>query len=309
MEVGVELRQVREQKAISLEALAAQTKIQRRILVAIEAGDWETLPEPVYIRGFVNRYATALGLDGATLSRQIPISAVVQSPKSSKSDFQPAAQLRPSHLYGIYVALIMAAVWGLSLFLQRPGEQRSPIPVAESSPSATESPNESASPVASPPSPSPESPSPESPAATASPSPETTAQTPPSSPDPQADDSPAAEAEATSGEDAPALTLQSWLTAVEFPDSQAIAINSKAVNVEVQIVSQAWVRVVVDGTVDFEGVLPEGTGRTWTADESLVVRSGNAGAVLLGFNGESPQPLGESGAVREITFGPQGASS
>ena len=129
--IGAELRQTREQKNISLESLAAQTKIQRRILVAIESGDWAALPEPVYIRGFISRIANALGLNGSALAERIPMAAVVQTPTRPASYFKPTAQLRPSHLYGGYIVLIVAAVWGLSLVLQRSGQQRPPVPVSD----------------------------------------------------------------------------------------------------------------------------------------------------------------------------------
>ena len=117
LEVGPELQSLREQQGLTLESLAAQTKIQRRILVAIEAGDWSSLPEPVYVQGFIRRYGNALGLDGNALARRIPIAPVTQSIRPQSQDFRPAAQLRPLHLYAIYIALIVGAVWGLSTFL------------------------------------------------------------------------------------------------------------------------------------------------------------------------------------------------
>ncbi|MEM9245912.1 MAG: RodZ domain-containing protein [Cyanobacteria bacterium P01_F01_bin.153] len=320
--IGAELRQKREQQGTSLEAIAAQTKVQRRILVAIEEADWSALPEPVYIRGFVSRYGDALGLDGKSLARQIPTSPVVQTPTRPKSDFQPAAQLRPSHLYGIYVVLIAAAVWGLSLVLQRSGEQRPSVPVSGTSGSSEVS--------SAPPSPSP-TPEAAPVEAAVSPSPEDSAKNnalesdssensgepggdveSSTSNDGLSNDSSAGNSAEDStesfdsspedSEEEPSLVVQGWLSAVQFPDRQVVLANSKAVNVNVQLTSRAWIRVVVDGQVDFEGVLPEGTERNWAADESLLVRSGNAGAVLLSFNGQSPQPLGEKGAVQETKF-------
>ncbi|MEM6502100.1 MAG: RodZ domain-containing protein [Cyanobacteria bacterium P01_C01_bin.89] len=331
--IGAELRQKREQQGISLEAIAAQTKVQRRILVAIEEADWSSLPEPVYIRGFVSRYGDALGLDGKNLAGQIPTSPVVQTPTRPKSDFQPAAQLRPSHLYGIYVVLIAAAVWGLSLVLQRSGEQRPSVPVSGTSgssevspsPAPPSSPTPAATPVEATVSPSPES-SPENDGlenerSEGSGEPEGDAESSASSngsPDAPSDGGSSSPVENSTGdsddstesvdsapedsEEEPSLVVQGWLAAVEFPDRQIVLANSKAVNVNVQLTSRAWIRVVVDGQVDFEGVLPEGTERSWAADESLLVRSGNAGAVLLSFNGQNPQPLGEKGAVQETRF-------
>ncbi|MEM9772614.1 MAG: RodZ domain-containing protein [Cyanobacteria bacterium P01_D01_bin.73] len=321
--IGAELRQTREQKNISLESLAAQTKIQRRILVAIESGDWSALPEPVYIRGFISRIANALGLNGRDLAAKIPMAAVVQTPERPTSDFKPTAQLRPSHLYGIYIVLIVAAVWGLSFVLQRSGQQRSPVPVSDAPPTVSPSPEESPSPSPKPvPTPTPEASDPPS---SPEPSPENTPEAEASAlPDPiseepdseevgssasenssSEDDNPTEEADASTGEQSeeePSLEAEGWMGALTFPDSETLFIGTKAVNVNVQLTSRAWIRVVVDGQVDFEGVLPEGTERSWAADETLLVRSGNAGAVLLSFNGQNPEPLGEDGAVQEAQF-------
>ncbi|MEM1426657.1 MAG: RodZ domain-containing protein [Cyanobacteria bacterium P01_H01_bin.130] len=282
LEIGPVLKGLREEQGLTLESLAAQTKIQRRILVAIEAGDWSSLPEPVYVQGFIRRYGNTLGLDGNALARKIPMVPVTQSITPQSQDFRPAAQLRPFHLYGIYIALIVAAVWGLSTFLQR-GGQNTPLHAA-SAPS-------------------------ESPASSPSPSPPSAQDSPAA---PEEEDSPAvaategaedadSESPSASSEDV-AIATQSGLGNIPLPDSQTFAISAKPVNVNVKLTSQAWVRIVIDGEVEFEGILPEKTERTWTADQSLVVRSGNAGAVLVAFNGADPEPLGDTGAVDEVEF-------
>lgn len=61
--VGQRLRAAREDKKLSLEDIAAQTRIPRRHLESLEQGDWEKLPAPTYTIGFARSYATAVGLD------------------------------------------------------------------------------------------------------------------------------------------------------------------------------------------------------------------------------------------------------
>ncbi len=63
-QIGKELKEVREEKGITLEEVAEKTKISQRFLEAIENGRWEELPEEVYLRGFLKTYAEVLGLDG-----------------------------------------------------------------------------------------------------------------------------------------------------------------------------------------------------------------------------------------------------
>ena len=71
-ELGEHLHQRRDQKGLSLEQVAATTKIQRRLLQAIEAGQMDVLPESVYIRGLLKRFAEALDLPGEEFAQQPP---------------------------------------------------------------------------------------------------------------------------------------------------------------------------------------------------------------------------------------------
>ena len=60
---GEELRREREIRGISLKEIADATKISKRFLEAIERNDHNTLPAPVFTRGFVREYARYLGLN------------------------------------------------------------------------------------------------------------------------------------------------------------------------------------------------------------------------------------------------------
>lgn len=61
--VGTLLRETRERRGISLLEAERDTRISRRYLEALEGDRFETLPAPVYIRGFVRTYAGYLRLD------------------------------------------------------------------------------------------------------------------------------------------------------------------------------------------------------------------------------------------------------
>jgi cytoskeletal protein RodZ len=63
MEIGAKLKEVREEKNISLDTLQETTKIQKRYLLAIEQGNLHLLPGKFYARAFIKEYATAVGLD------------------------------------------------------------------------------------------------------------------------------------------------------------------------------------------------------------------------------------------------------
>jgi cytoskeletal protein RodZ len=124
-ELGVLLRSARTQQGLALEAIAGKTLIRASLLQAIEQGDLESLPEPVYIRGLIRRYGDALGLDGETLSSQFFAPPKIQRRSWKES---PAAQLRPLHLYGAYFLVLMVAISGLSYLLKRTAPEASALP-------------------------------------------------------------------------------------------------------------------------------------------------------------------------------------
>ena len=69
--VGQRLREAREARGLSLEEVAAQTRIPIRHLRSIEDGKYEELPALTYTVGFGRTYANAVGLDGAEVGREL----------------------------------------------------------------------------------------------------------------------------------------------------------------------------------------------------------------------------------------------
>jgi curved DNA-binding protein CbpA len=71
---GPDLRRVREEKGVALKDISFASKIAIRFLEYIEADRRAELPAVVYLRGFLQEYARAVGLDpqrtaGSYLSR------------------------------------------------------------------------------------------------------------------------------------------------------------------------------------------------------------------------------------------------
>ncbi|MEG4007442.1 DUF4115 domain-containing protein [Microcoleus sp. Pol11C1] len=111
-EIGTQLRQYREQQSICLDKVAVVTMIRRNLLQAIEDGELDQLPEPVYTQGLIKRYAEAMGLDGAQFAEFFPIEPPARS--RTKLSWQDGPQLRPMHLYLFYTFLIICSVNVLS---------------------------------------------------------------------------------------------------------------------------------------------------------------------------------------------------
>ncbi|MDZ7727658.1 MAG: helix-turn-helix domain-containing protein [Dehalococcoidia bacterium] len=62
-ELGEWLQRAREARGLTLEDAERDTRISRRYLQALETGELDVIPAPVYARGFLRSYAQYLGLD------------------------------------------------------------------------------------------------------------------------------------------------------------------------------------------------------------------------------------------------------
>ncbi|MGB3135388.1 MAG: RodZ domain-containing protein [Nodosilinea sp.] len=235
LELGTLLRAARQQQGQTLESLAKTTLIRPSLIAAIEQGDLDGLPEPVYIRGLIRRYGDALQLDGETLASQFFTPPRIQR-RSWKET--PAAQLRPLHLYGAYFMLLVAAVSGLSYVLRQTAPEVTVLPPLNPL-DQTETRSNSAS----------------------------------------IEKVPAASASAPEDSESP-------------------------IKVKMTLTAQSWLRITSDGRTEFEGILQPGDSRLWTADQALTIRAGNAGAVIVSYNDDQAEALGQPGMVREITYSP-----
>ncbi len=67
-EIGQKLKSARDGSGLSLSQIQEKTKIPFSHLSAIDSGNFDDLPEPVYVSGFIKRYAECVGLDGQELA-------------------------------------------------------------------------------------------------------------------------------------------------------------------------------------------------------------------------------------------------
>ena len=66
--IGQKLKAARDSQGLSLRQIYERTKIPINHLQAIDGGQTDDLPEPVYVAGFIKRYAECIGLDGQVLA-------------------------------------------------------------------------------------------------------------------------------------------------------------------------------------------------------------------------------------------------
>jgi len=325
-EIGAQFKRIRQDKSLSIPHLTATTLISERYLRAIEDGEIDSLPEPIYVRGFIRKYGTALGV--GDLSDEFPLNPVLPEHKWAGS---PAAELRPLHLYALYVGVIASAVSLLATFLNSPDSykindnqtnfsnaaqlssktNKTPPPVDMLLPkmgglATLRQPisNASATLVVTPPNLS------ATPAQTPAIISETTSQNLLNR----------SQAETAFSEVNSSLnnSLKSWTSNANLQASAAGAaknnltiaangdfqfVGNKPVNVGIMMRGQSWVRITVDGQTEFEGVLNEGKKLAWSGDRQVSIRAGNASSVALSYNNQSVKLLGKEGEVAEKQFG------
>jgi cytoskeletal protein RodZ len=233
-QIGAFLCQIRTERDIALQLVESKTQIPIRLLKAIEKGDMQSLPEPVYIRGLIRQFADSLGLNGVEIASSFPIDANKKASRFALNLSLPSVQLRPVHLYFLYIFLVILSVRGISNILKQSVPN---IAIAPQTP-----------PVAKP--------------TTATTSKPKTTQ--------------------------PAATTKKT--------------SVKPVIVSVQFSDLSWVEIVADGKSIFQGNVPKGTQKTWSADKQIVIRTGNAGGVSVKFNDGKPKTLGKLGQVETVTY-------
>ncbi len=69
--VGMRLRRAREAGKLSVEQIAAETRIPQRHIQTLESGEYSRLPSRAYAIGFSRSYAKVVGLDAAEITDQV----------------------------------------------------------------------------------------------------------------------------------------------------------------------------------------------------------------------------------------------
>src|SRR3954451_5206237 len=110
--VGERLRAAREEKGLSLEDVAKQTRIPIRHLEHIERGEWDALPAITYSVGFARSYATAVGLDGPAVGAALreQLSAARTTAAGPAAYYEPADPARVPPRSIAIVAAILAVL-------------------------------------------------------------------------------------------------------------------------------------------------------------------------------------------------------
>ncbi len=280
--IGQQLREAREARGLSLEDVAAETRIRLEYLEAIENDNFAALPDDVVTRGFVRNFARAVGLDPETLmtalgaprieiltAEQFHIESEIDEPLAPSA--VPWRRLVSALALVVGVLAVLGALMWLypqrTVWLERVGlagllvNENGTIPMPTPTVLIAGAETQEGETIATTPTPTP--------TPTATPVP--TATRPPRTPTP------------TPGEAAPPIAAE-------------------GLQVQVQAEQDVWLLVEVDGQKMFEGLMQPGDTLEWIGRERIFLRTGNAGGTRVFVNGVDIGVLGDSGEVlsREI---------
>lgn len=291
-ELGRLLREARAAKQVNLADVEAVTRIRQKYLDALERGEFHRLPRGTVARGFLRTYANYLGIDAEAALKQYAeesgdsgIDVPIAEPgKPRLVDYRPLEvtldEGRPARTWwpwvvALLLVLVLAAgSWWLlnqDNFSWDLGLLRAFGPAPSMTPTSTATATRWI--VTATPKPT-ETPTQVLPTPTSSLLILPTPTVPPS----------------------PTPTPRPTVT----PEVVA------RITLELRTTQRAWLRVAVDGQIVEEGILEAGQTRVWDADQSILVRTGNAGGVILILNGQELGPMGGIGQVVERAWAVEG---
>jgi len=111
-QMGQHLRHIREDAGWTLDAVSAQLRMPKGLILALEDGDWSRLGAPIFVRGHLRSYARLLGIELAGLDE---IVADVPAPVTPMARAGRGAQvfgwLGPRMVYAVITVLIGVPIW------------------------------------------------------------------------------------------------------------------------------------------------------------------------------------------------------
>ncbi|HOW28029.1 MAG TPA: helix-turn-helix domain-containing protein [Elusimicrobiota bacterium] len=118
--VGQSLRSRREERRLSVDEMSRTTRIHSRYIQALEEERWGELPAKVYLYGFLQKYAVALGLDPQEVLQSYKQRHEVVSPvepsapsvpsKSSQSPRGTEASRLPDVTFLVVLTVLLATL-------------------------------------------------------------------------------------------------------------------------------------------------------------------------------------------------------
>lgn len=297
--VGEFFRQVRETKGLTIDEVAAKTRIRSDFVKALEDGNFAKLPDQVFARGFVRSYARSLGLDEEDAIHRFVQSAGAFYEKQDERERLKVRQVeeerkRQANRKAVAVA-IGIAVLTLIFLLSR--EQSSVLRRSTSELTSNKRSTQATKEAGEPtihqdpePIPVPAKSSEVVPPAPAKPAVEGRATEPAGGHAPVVAVKPEPDLVSTSspGTDGPLGGIS--IEGAGQPEDGQLVLDLEANEL-------SWVVVQIDSGSPQEALLRPGEKAHWKGQDQFVLTLGNAGGVKAELNGKPLKPFGPSGKV------------
>jgi cytoskeleton protein RodZ len=269
---GERLKRTRENKKMSLDDVARATKITTRMLAALEEERFEQLPGGIFNKGFVRAYARHLELNEEQAIRDYTAAAgsVPAELKSEDAELRAIAERKEkefagrSRSQGIPWGIVAAFLLVLALGLSIWGFLTRERFDSEQARSAALR-KRDASPIE---------------------RNEDSLPPPPSSP-------------------LPTEVAHTQAVSDQPDDTSAGSAQSPSPAPVVLVVSahdDSWLTIIADGQPLFQGTLPAGRQQSISAQNEVVLKSGNIGGLDIMFNGSKLASQGAPAEVKTLTF-------
>ncbi|WP_041938009.1 RodZ domain-containing protein [Gallionella capsiferriformans] len=108
--VGCILRTARESMGMSIDDVVVKIKLAPRQIIALEADDFQVLPETAFLRGFVRSYAKLLQLDAQPLLDALPGAVVVNTVQAKVEEPLPTEKTSRRQNINLLSAALLVTV-------------------------------------------------------------------------------------------------------------------------------------------------------------------------------------------------------
>ena len=126
---GRYLQAIRLEKKISLEQVAAQTRVGLELLLLVEQEDYDQLPAEVYVKGFLRSYAAAIGADGDEAVRRyasrLDVGQKITESEVLVDKSKPLLRRNIIISAGLLLCIVAVSVLVISLLRSTPGTEES----------------------------------------------------------------------------------------------------------------------------------------------------------------------------------------
>lgn len=273
--IGAFLLQERKKKGLDYDQIYLMTRLRPTILEALESEDWEHLPAPVLVTGYIRSYARALGLEeNRALALYQKVAALETKPLRALSEIPKTGKRLYLLVFLILPLLALAAAY--YAWKEYPDTER-----VSRSPATLSSTGDDVS----------KPKRPQEPSRKPGPAVMNGQKEAVGDPEPvpeQAEPTMSAEEEGISASVAERRPVDS-------PSSPEAEVRKMLLKAMVR--ERTWVRISIDDNPSKEYILSPDTHHEWRAKQGFDLLIGNAGGIDLEFNGEKIENLGDPGQV------------